>query len=71
MTNLADLPKDVQQYIKSLEVRYSALEERYQLLQLAEKARAANVVERPMPRHSQLTEAEEDEIDRIATHIEP
>lgn len=44
-------------------------EERYKEMQLAEKAEAANVLERPMPRHSMLDI--EDEFDEIATHIEP
>jgi len=49
MTNLADLPKDVQDYIKSLEVRYSALEERYQLLLYKRFCRAAETVDKNQP----------------------
>ena len=44
-------------------------EERYLEMQLAEKASAANAVERPIPRHAKLEE--EDETDEIALHIEP
>ena len=44
-------------------------EERYQQMQLAEKARAADNIERPMPRHSHI-ELEED-VDEIAGYIEP
>ncbi|MBI1333919.1 MAG: glycosyltransferase [Armatimonadetes bacterium] len=44
-------------------------EERYLKLQLAEKATAANAIERPIPRHARIEE--EDETDSIAEHIEP
>jgi transposase len=49
MTNLADLPKDVQDYIRSLEVRYTALEERYQLLLYKRFCRAAETVDKDQP----------------------
>lgn len=44
-------------------------EERYRDLQLAEKANAASILERPIPRHTDI-EAE-DETDQIAAYIEP
>lgn len=53
MTNLADLPEEIKDYIKSLEkqnstweVRYSALEERYQLLLYKRFCRAAETVDK-------------------------
>ncbi|MEI8281310.1 MAG: glycosyltransferase family 4 protein, partial [Armatimonadota bacterium] len=45
-------------------------EERYQQMQLAEKAKAADVVTRPMPRHTKFV-IEEDDMDEIAAYIEP
>ena len=45
-------------------------EERYQELQLAEKARATEEIEQPLPRHSKISTVEED-LDEIAIHIEP
>ena len=44
-------------------------EERYQQMQLAEKAKASDSIERPKPRHSTV-ELEED-VDEIAGYIEP
>ena len=45
-------------------------EERYQALRLAEKAQASDTLERPMPRHSNIVEVDED-MDEIAGYIEP
>jgi len=76
MTNLADLPKDVQEYIKSLEVRYSALEERYQLLLYKRFCRAAETVDKDQgllfdtegPDNESLPDVEPEESGKIKSY---